>query len=174
MTIFVALTLTILAFAAAAFPFFQRKLRLADLPSDDKPQELSFKRDTTFSMLKELEFDYQSGILTADDYQELKERYTQKGMGILKDIDSLEKDNDIDAAIEKQILQLRQRTLPPVEDEIEEKIANLRRGKSSSLEDVVEQRVGNLHQRRGQFCPQCGARHQPNDRFCIQCGTKLG
>ena len=66
------------------------------------------KRDTTYSMLKELEFDVQSGILTDEDYRDLEARYKRRAISILRDIDDLEKETDVEDEIERQVLELRQ------------------------------------------------------------------
>ncbi len=108
MTIFVTLVLTVLIFAFVTYPFFRRRSRLVDLGGDEKQRELYSKRGTTYSMLKELEFDFQSGILTEEDYRDLEARYKGKAISILRDIDNLEKEPEVEDEIEKQVLELRQ------------------------------------------------------------------
>ncbi len=109
MTVFIAILLTVLTFAFIIYPFFKQKLRPADSSENEKLRELHSKRDTTYSMLKELEFDFQSGILTEEDYQDLKARYKGKAISILRDIDDAGKDTEVDEEIEKQVLELRQK-----------------------------------------------------------------
>ena len=108
MTIFVALVLTALTFAFVAYPLFKQKSRSVDSVEDEKLQELHSKRDTTYSMLKELEFDFQSGTLTKEDYQDLEARYKGKAISILRDIDDVGKDTEMEEEMEKQVLELRQ------------------------------------------------------------------
>jgi len=108
MTVFVALVLTVLTFAFVAHPFFKRRPPSIDAVNDDNLRELHSKRDTTYSMLKELEFDFQSGTLTEDDYRDLEARYKGKAISILKDIDDLQKSTEVEEEIERQILELRQ------------------------------------------------------------------
>src|SRR3989304_6338454 len=91
MSVFVALVLTVLTFALVAYPFFKQRSRLAASVEDETQRELYSKRDTTYSMLKELEFDFQSGILTEEDYRDLETRYKRKAISILRDIDGLER-----------------------------------------------------------------------------------
>ena len=173
MTIFVALVLTVLTFIAVILPFFRQKMRPIYSVTDEQSQELLFKRDTTYAMLKELEFDYKSGVLTEEDYRDLEDRYKRKGVSILKDIDSLTGDTGIDAAIEKQGSRLRQKQPLNISDEIEDKIAGLRQRKSVNVSDEIEDKIRSLRQDKGRFCPQCGTRHQPDARFCAHCGAKL-
>ena len=108
MTIFVALVLTVLTFAFIAYPLLRQKLRTADSVEDEKLQELYSKRDTAYSMLKELEFDLKSGNLTEEDYRDLETRYKRKAVSILRGIDNLKQDVSVDDKIEKQVLALRQ------------------------------------------------------------------
>ena len=108
MIVFIAILLTTLTFGFIAYPLLKQMLRLpADSVKDETLQELSSKRDTTYSMLKELEFDFQSGILTEDDFQDLEKRYKRKAVSILKDIDDLKTSNDAEDEIEKQVLDMR-------------------------------------------------------------------
>ncbi len=108
MTILVALVLTVLTFAFVAYPLFKQRSRSVDSVEDEKLQELHSKRDTTYSMLKELEFDFQSDILTEEDYRDLEARYKGKAITILRDIDDVGKGTDVEEEIEKQVLELRQ------------------------------------------------------------------
>ncbi len=108
MIIFVALLLTVSAFAFIVYPLFKQRTHSEDSAEDKEFQESLSKRDTTYSMLKELEFDFQSGILTEKDYRDLEARYKRKAISILKDIDDLEKGTAVETEIEKQVLELRQ------------------------------------------------------------------
>jgi hypothetical protein len=58
-------------------------------------------------MLKELEFDRQSGILTDEDYRDLVERYKRKAISLLKNIDEVESGAGVDEEIEEQVKELR-------------------------------------------------------------------
>ena len=108
MTIFVALLVTVLAFAFVVYPFFRRRSPSVDAVDDEKLRELYAKRDTTYSFLKEMEFDLQSGMLTDEEHQDLETTYQRKAISILRDIDNLEKEPEVGQEIEKQVLELRQ------------------------------------------------------------------
>ncbi len=103
------LLMTALTFIFVTYPFFKKGsgLSAAGAVADDKLLELHSRRDTAYSMLKELEFDFQSGILTEEDYKDLEARYKGKAISILREIDSLAKDDDIEDIIEKQVMALR-------------------------------------------------------------------
>ncbi|MFQ5996780.1 MAG: zinc-ribbon domain-containing protein [Dehalococcoidales bacterium] len=109
MTVFIAILLTVLTFAFIIYPFFRQRLPSADSTEDEKLHQLLSRRDTTYAMLKELEFDFQSGILTEEDYRELESKYKKEGISILKDIDDSKKGADVEEEIERRVLELRRR-----------------------------------------------------------------
>ena len=104
----VAVVLAVVTFAFIIYPLFKQRPSQEDLAQDDKLLELSSRRDTTYSMLKELEFDFQSGILTEEDYRDLETRYKKKAISALRGIDELQEGTNVEDEIEKQVLQLRQ------------------------------------------------------------------
>ncbi|MFC2010929.1 c-type cytochrome biogenesis protein CcmI [Chloroflexota bacterium] len=108
MTVFIALVLTVLVFAFIAYPLLKQRSPSVDSKEDEKSRELHSKRDTTDSMLKELEYDFQSGILTEEDYRDLEAEYKSKAVSILKKLDDVGKDANLEEEIEKQVLGLRQ------------------------------------------------------------------
>ena len=108
MTVFVAVILAVLTVAFIIYPLFKQRLRSVDSGRDEELQEVYSKRDTTYSMLKELEFDFQSGILTDEDYRELEARYKRNAIFILKDIDNVKKGTKVEEEIERQVRELRQ------------------------------------------------------------------
>ncbi len=107
MIVFVALVLTVATFAFITYPLFRRRLSSAASVENEKLRELHSKRDMTYSMLKELEFDFQSGILTEEDYRDLEARYKSKAISILRETDDLGKGTEVGEEIEKQVLELR-------------------------------------------------------------------
>ena len=167
MTVFVAMLLTMLTFALVAYPFLKTRHRLAASVEDETQRELYSKRDTTYSMLKELEFDFQSGILTEEDYRDLETRYKRKAIATLKDIDSLAQGVEAEDEIDKEVLKLRRAKARPHPRVAAEST------KETTIEVEVEKEVLKLRQQKGRFCPQCGARQEEGDRFCSRCGTRL-
>ncbi len=107
MSVFIAVVLTALTFAFIIYPLLRQRSPKVGLTEDEKLQELSSKRDTTYSMLKEMEFDLQSGILTKEDYRDLEARYKRKAISILRGIDDLKAGTNMEDEIEKRVLELR-------------------------------------------------------------------
>ncbi|MBI4266780.1 MAG: zinc ribbon domain-containing protein [Chloroflexi bacterium] len=187
MSDFIAFILAAAAIAFIAYPLLRRKPASVSSSADDDLQELYSKRNTTYSMLKELEFDFDSGILTDEDYRALEARYKDKAVSILKGIDDkLEATADAEAAIEKHIRDLRRGKKPAagLDADVERQIRKLRRGGKPAANVSAEgEKPGRGDGpgagapgpggRRGPFCSRCGARCRDDDRFCAQCGTRL-
>ncbi len=129
-----------LTFIFIIYPFFKKNsgLSIAGAVADDKLQALHSRRDTAYSMLKELEFDFQSGILTEEDYKDLEARYKGKAISILREIDSLAKDDDIEDI--------------DIEDIIEKQVMALRRSKERFCRQCGAER-----RQDDRFCSHCGA-----------------
>lgn len=108
MSVFAAVVLAVLTFAFITYPLFKQRSPQEDSAKDERLLELNSRRDTTYSMLKELEFDFQSGILTEEDYHELETRYKKKAIAILRGIDELKEGTNVEDEIEKRVLALRQ------------------------------------------------------------------
>ncbi|MDP2917146.1 MAG: zinc ribbon domain-containing protein [Dehalococcoidia bacterium] len=169
--------LALLTFAFIAYPFYRKRLRHAEYQEDGQLVELLSKRDTSYSMLKELEFDYKSGILTEKDYKELESRYKRKAINILKDMDSAQDGQKIGDEIEEQVNKLRHNNVgkgSKVSDEIEEEVDRLRGEKAvnKQLDDQIEEQVQELRE-KPRYCRKCGVKVREDDVFCSRCGAKL-
>ncbi len=57
----------------------------------DESEELYRRKESIYSALKELEFDYKTGKLSEQDYRELDARYKAEALEILEAIDEAEK-----------------------------------------------------------------------------------
>ena len=144
----VTLVLVIVTFAFIALPFFRQKRHAlpSASPKDTRLEVLNSQRNTTYSMLKELEFDYESGILTEEDYHDLQSRYRDKAITILKGIDGVAAADDVPGK------NTDGDTL--IDDEIEKMVADLRRGNVKT-------------------CPRCQTKIREGGRFCHSCGAPL-
>ncbi len=110
MTVLVAIGIAVLAFAFIAYPLFKQGSRKSPAKpvEDEQLRELYSRRDVIYSAIKELEFDFKSGSLSAEDYRDLEASYKRKAISILKDIDDLGKGSKVEDEIERQVLELRQ------------------------------------------------------------------
>ena len=175
----VALLITVVTFAFIVSPFFRQRARPVTTAENVRLSELQSHRDTAYSMLKELEFDFQSGVLTEADYRDLEARYQNKAISVLKEMDAAAQGTAVDEQddeIERQVRTLRGKKGSGVEVEIEKQVRALRGKKESGVEVEEEKQVPALRQKKKQqrFCTQCGSGVAEGDRFCANCGTKLG
>ena len=78
--------------------------------SDDRKEALQQSKENVYAAIKEMDFDYQMGKLSEDDYQHLKMQYKGKAVEILKSLDTANQaeDADLEAAIELEVQQLRE------------------------------------------------------------------
>lgn len=53
-------------------------------------KELKNKKNGTYATIRELEFDLSMGKLTEEDFQILKQQYTQEAVGYMKEMDKIE------------------------------------------------------------------------------------
>ncbi len=137
MIVFIALLLVVATFAFVVYPLIKRRPLSAGSADGGRLGELHSKRDTAYSMLKELEFDFQSGILTEEDYRDLEAKYKSKAISVLKDIDDLKDGSQPEAEAEA---------------EIERQVQRLRRGK-----DRFCARCGARLRESERSCSRCGA-----------------
>ena len=87
MIAFAALVLALAAFVVVGYPLLKPRKELVPV-EDDTLQELESKKEDTYSAIKELQFDYDLGNLTPADHQEIEEKYKDKAVSILKEIDA--------------------------------------------------------------------------------------
>jgi ribosomal protein L40E len=138
MIILTTVLLAVFTFTAIAYPFLRRQEVSASLGVSQNFKELHFKRDHTYAMLKELDFDFQSGTLSEEDYKILGARYQSKAISILKEIDGLQEEK------------------PPqdeMEDSIEKQVSRLRQSKGSFCPQCGAKRPP-----EARFCTECGTR----------------
>ena len=160
----VVLALTVVVFVAD--PLFRRTPEVAALGEiSEQAEDLYKRKESTFSALKELEFDFRTGKLSRTDFEELDAKYRTEAVGILEAIDSYESDT---AAAE-------------VEDGAEPgacycgyvskegarfcaKCGELLGGPG----DAVNTEQGDLF-----ICSECGAELEAEHHFCPGCGAQL-
>lgn len=87
----IILLLALPALAFVLWPFLRRGQAPAGLLPipQDRRGELDEEKTSLYRALRELEFDYQAGHLSADDYAGLRARYESRAAQILKELDGL-------------------------------------------------------------------------------------
>ncbi|MDO8567534.1 MAG: zinc-ribbon domain-containing protein [Dehalococcoidales bacterium] len=125
--------------------------------------ELLAQKDATLFAISELESDYNMGNLSQGDYRDLRQKYEQKAVVLIKTVDELRSESGLDAS--------------HMDEEIEAKISQLR-ASGATTETDIEAQVSRLPAKgwqmaTGEVCRNCGAQQDAGDLFCFRCGAAL-
>jgi len=119
------------------------------LVEDIEVSETLAQKDAALLAINELESDYEMGNLSQDDYRELRKKYEEQAVALLKTVDDLRSERALDTANH-------------IDEEIEARVSRIRgarRARAGAAADA---------------CPGCGAPVQADDMFCSGCGSALG
>lgn len=77
------------------WPFISKKKDEGSktVPVNDVLLKLTEQKEHAYAAIKELDFDYNMGKLSEEDYKELKQQYKQDAVSFLQQIDALVKAN---------------------------------------------------------------------------------
>jgi zinc ribbon protein len=173
--ILIALAISGITALFIALPFFlgSRKEGTTEIeanntadPAMERINNLRVRKESLYSAIRDIDLDYALGKLTAEDYEELRQKYRIEAASVLKEIDDISKGSgtvDLDAGIEDEILKSRGAGRQVGEDEeIENEILMARKPALSEFAAQTEL-----------SCPKCGHESLKDDLFCSKCGAKL-
>lgn len=161
-------TLTILALiliviSVLAGPLLKRGEEFAETGELSKEAEDLYRRkESTYSALKELEFDFKTGKLSRADFEELDGKYRTEALQILEELDSYESSMPAELSV-------------PASGTCECGFVSPDGAKfcvacgEPFFERSESEDPGRLEQ---YICPECGAELQPHYRFCADCGLE--
>jgi len=175
MTMFFIVMMLAAAAAVVVWPIMRgRDGRDESLVEDMELGEVLAKRDAALLAIDELEADYQMGNLSETDYAELRRKYEEQAVSVLRSVDDVRgtrtqvADGYLDDEIEAQIARRRQARpaapAPPAATGCPACGAALVRGAAFCVRcgaAVVS------------TCDACDAAVNPSDRFCGTCGADL-
>jgi hypothetical protein len=152
----------------------QRRRRMS------KRKALTLQKEATLTEIQSLDFDYETGKVADDEYQQQREAYVAEAAELLKQIDALD-ERFLETEAAPEAVQPAADSSPASElDEIEAAIA---RRRASAAPDAPpapaavapEQKAAAASGQPGaaSFCPQCGQPADVEDRFCAYCGHQL-
>ena len=94
MTILIELLLIVTVSVVVGYPLFVKIPRsmmgIRNINTNGLPH-LLVQKEVAYTTLKDLDFDFKTGKLSDEDYQELKTQYEKEAIGILEKIDQLSK-----------------------------------------------------------------------------------
>ncbi len=95
MAVVITLGIAVLVVAFVAAPFFllTRRPQEAAAKNPDAPEalrELLEEKETIYAAIQELDFDFKSGKLSAEDHQTLRQRHEAQAAAVLKRIDDMQ------------------------------------------------------------------------------------
>ncbi len=104
-TILIGLALFIIVVLLIVLPLLEQRSPAVEPLS--RRWLLQAERDSTIRNIRELDLDYRTRKLNEDDYKVLREAQVQRGAQILRELDALVESDSVDAAIEAEVLALR-------------------------------------------------------------------
>ncbi len=86
MALVIALLLSLILVVFVGFPFFRKAPYglIPDLTEQDRQEQLEEEKHQAFESIRDLEFEYQMGKLSSDDYQGLRKAAIEKSISIIK------------------------------------------------------------------------------------------
>ena len=189
MTIWLGLAFALLLSLAALVYVVWPLLKPGPAPvmvENDRLADLLGRKDAVMTAIKELEFDYRVGKLSAEDYQVYDQRLRRQAVALIQQIEQIApQTSGLDVEMEAEIARRRKtqaaKAAPPASngsgiDPIEAEIA-LRRKVMQPASVLVAQPIpataGGGVQSGPRFCTNCGNLLDPQHKFCANCGAAV-
>lgn len=184
-----ALVLSLAALAYVVWPL----LKPGPAPimvENDRLTELLGRKDAVLKAIKDLEFDYQVGKLSEEDYQLYDQRLRRQAVALLQQIEQVAPmSSNLDAALEAEIAQHRrvqEPTAPIPSKPVPAMVATstavpapapvAAQASVMAVASGVSAANGNTNPSSSsavRFCTNCGNKLETNHRFCASCGTPV-
>lgn len=161
-TLLLALLLSLAALAYVVLPLLTKQPPLLQV-EDDRLTDLLARKDNAVRAIKELEFDYQVGKISEEDYQRFNQRLSRQAITLIQQLEKITPESAaLDEHLEAAIAERRQAQKPV-------KAQKMTLSAPPSAPVVTSTAVT-------RFCTECGARLDVNFKFCASCGApvKLG
>ena len=93
LTIFIFILLAAVVSYLVVSPIFKAKTLQGNWGKHDsnhRAGDLVERKETIYAAIKDIEFDYQMGKLSEEDFKELRQQYKDEAIGLLKKIDKIQ------------------------------------------------------------------------------------
>ena len=180
----IALVLSVGALAFVVWPL----LKPGPAPvmvEDDRLTELLGRKDAVLKAIKDLEFDYQVGKLSEEDFQLYDQRLRRQAVALLQQIEQVAPQSaDLDTAMEAEIAQRRRvldsaraagKPVVAAGAAVAASVPVAATAPAAALAIAGAAPGGNGAVSGGvpRFCTNCGSRLEAHHKFCANCGTPV-
>lgn len=146
MDLLMRIVLALVAVGFVGVPLLRERWADEDTEPAEDVEELYHRRESTYSALKELEFDYRTGKLSDTDYSDLVTKYREEALEVLGEIEGYEA--GVDAEVNSEPTSRRGPAPLRLQPE------------PDAHADLVT-------------CPECGGEIPAGARFCRECGLPV-
>lgn len=91
-TLILGIVIVALSVLVVALPFLSagREKAAAASKLNGELERLQMERETVYSTIRDLDFDFETGKLTEEDYHQQREQWVDRGVDVLKALDTLQ------------------------------------------------------------------------------------
>ncbi len=171
---FVAMLVSAAAVAYVAWPLVQPGPAPVVI-ENDRLTDLIGRKDATLIAIKELEFDYNTGKLSAEDYARMDQRLRRQAIGYIQQIEKLAPESaQMDGRIEAEIAGLRKvGNTAPAMAVAAGAISTPHASKPAAEPMQTVAAIPATASSTVKFCTNCGSPLQPTHKFCANCGAAV-
>lgn len=165
-TVTIALLISVAALAYVIWPFITNKVPPYHVENDELI-ELITRKDGLMAAIKDLEFDFQVGKISEEDYQRFDARLRRQAIAYMQQIEKISPEiAGMDASIEAEINRYRR----TVNGHSKPTQAAPTAPKPAVV--PAPDTVGAPGE-KARYCTTCGEVLSPNHKFCANCGESV-
>ncbi len=166
----VKVMLALLAVALVAYPLLTPpRDEEEDLDPPEELDELHRRQESTYSAIKELEFDYRTGKLSEEDFHDLDARYRTDALELMDAIEAWQEDGRGDAS---EAQDADEQDGEVHDADARDAGADAAEAMDAEAEPIVYDDDADADADAGAECGECGAVVSPDHRFCASCGAE--
>lgn len=162
-TVTIALLISVAALTYVIWPFLTSKVAPYHVENDELT-ELITRKDGIMAAIKDLEFDYQVGKMSEEDYQRFDARLRRQAIAYMQQIEKLSPEiAGLDASIEAEINRYR-------------RTVNGHNKTAQTAPKTAAAPVPDTVSHLGaatRYCTTCGEAVSSNHKFCANCGEPV-